>query len=191
MHSEARACIAPFLLTLQLHNDSSREHSGLGLPSGRIWKQSEVLFRDINAWRNLHICCNGKSALCGVSLAQFIVTRTPPRVQAVPSGLALREPLPPGVPSEAAFVAAYAAARGIPPPPLPSLAFHLALSMFRIAAILAGVGARAAQGNASSARASQVGSFSAGFLSEGLCNFQSWQVFRPFDRRAVTQRRSP
>ena len=50
------------------------------------------------------------------------------------------------------------AARGIPPPPLPSLAFHLALSMFRIAAILAGVGARAAQGNASSAHAAQVSS---------------------------------
>lgn len=53
------------------------------------------------------------------------------------------------------------AARGIPPPPLPSLAFHLALSMFRIAAILAGVGARAAQGNASSAHAAQVSSRSA------------------------------
>lgn len=51
----------------------------------------------------------------------------------------------------------HAQARGIPPPPLPSLAFHLALSMFRITSILAGVGARAAQGNASSAHAAKAG----------------------------------
>jgi hypothetical protein len=36
------------------------------------------------------------------------------------------------------------------------MAFYVALSMFRIAAILAGVGARAALGNASSAFAHQV-----------------------------------
>lgn len=59
-------------------------------------------------------------------------------MQAVPSGIALPQPLPAGVPTEEEFVTAYAAARGIPPPPLPSLAFHLALSMFRVAAILAG-----------------------------------------------------
>jgi len=54
-------------------------------------------------------------------------------------------------------VARYAAARGVPPPDPPALAFFLALSLFRLAAILAGVGARARQGNASSRIAHQVG----------------------------------
>ena len=37
--------------------------------------------------------------------------------------------------------------------------FYLALSLFRLCSILAGVGARAAQGNASSRIAGQVGTF--------------------------------
>lgn len=92
-----------------------------------------------------------------VPLQQMNMMKAGIELQEVPSGIALRQPLPPGIPSEEEFIAAYSAARGIPPPPLPSLAFHLALSMFRIASILAGVGARAAQGNASSAHAAQVG----------------------------------
>ena len=51
----------------------------------------------------------------------------------------------------------YSEARGIPPPDATTYGFCLALSLFRMAAILAGVGARAAQGNASSRTAEQVG----------------------------------
>ena len=50
----------------------------------------------------------------------------------------------------------YCQARGIGVPDPTTYAFCQALSMFRIAAILAGVGARAQQGNASSKHAAQV-----------------------------------
>ena len=53
-------------------------------------------------------------------------------------------------------MARYAAARGIPAPDPSVRAFFLALSLFRLAAICAGVGARARQGNASSRIAHQV-----------------------------------
>ena len=83
----------------------------------------------------------------------------PPGVPALPS---LPSPLPPGVPTEARFVAAYASAAGLPAgaPPCPpgDWAFFRALALFRAASILAGVGARAAAGNAASARAAEVGS---------------------------------
>ena len=51
----------------------------------------------------------------------------------------------------------YSEARGISQPDATTYGFCLALSLFRMAAILAGVGARAAQGNASSRTAEQVG----------------------------------
>lgn len=76
----------------------------------------------------------------------------------IPTLPSLPKDLPEGVPSEAEFVASYSSAAGIPPPEPSVMAFYVALSMFRIAAILAGVGARAALGNASSAFAHQVGS---------------------------------
>jgi aminoglycoside phosphotransferase (APT) family kinase protein len=60
------------------------------------------------------------------------------------------------VPSEREYLAAYCDARGVPRPPAADWAFFLALSLFRAAAILAGVGARARQGNASSAQAGAV-----------------------------------
>ena len=50
----------------------------------------------------------------------------------------------------------YCQARGIGVPDPTTYAFCQALSMFRIAAILAGVGARAQQGNASSKHAAEV-----------------------------------
>ena len=53
----------------------------------------------------------------------------------------------------------YCEARGIGVPDPTTYAFCQALSMFRIAAILAGVGARAQQGNASSKHAAQASSF--------------------------------
>lgn len=72
---------------------------------------------------------------------------------------------PPGVPTETAFRAAYFAAlspggadpfaaAGAPPA---SWAFYVALALFRGAAILAGVRARAAAGNAAAANAAAVG----------------------------------
>ena len=50
----------------------------------------------------------------------------------------------------------YCRARGIPPPDPAAWSFFMALSLFRAAAILAGVGARAKLGNASSERAALV-----------------------------------
>ena len=53
-------------------------------------------------------------------------------------------------------MALYCRERGVPQPSPQEWAFFVALGLFRMAAILAGVGARARQGNASSARAAQV-----------------------------------
>jgi acyl-CoA dehydrogenase len=83
----------------------------------------------------------------------------PPGVPALPT---LPTPLPAGVPTEKEFVGSYFAALAggqtilHPPPPL-EWAFWVALALFRAAAILSGVGARAALGNAASARAAEVG----------------------------------
>jgi len=76
--------------------------------------------------------------------------------------LALRAPgpgggLPEGIPREAEFVAAYCAARGCEPPAPADWAFYLGVSLFRAAAIVGGVGARAALGHASAANAKEVG----------------------------------
>lgn len=62
-----------------------------------------------------------------------------------------------GVPSEQEYVAMYCAAAGVAKPDALTWSFYLALALFRAAAILAGVGARALAGNASSARAAEVG----------------------------------
>ncbi|KAG2453899.1 hypothetical protein HYH02_002105 [Chlamydomonas schloesseri] len=66
--------------------------------------------------------------------------------------------LPAGVPSEQEYLGWYCAAAGVSPPPADDWAFYLALSLFRLLAILAGVQARAKQGNASSANAARVAS---------------------------------
>lgn len=65
--------------------------------------------------------------------------------------------LPPveGLPTEAEFVGTWAAATGLTPPT--DWARYLAFNMFRLAAILAGVGRRALDGNASSRRAAEMG----------------------------------
>jgi aminoglycoside phosphotransferase (APT) family kinase protein len=52
-----------------------------------------------------------------------------------------------GLPTEAEYVAAYCARRGLPM--IDNWAFYLVFAFFRLAAILAGVGARADSGNAS------------------------------------------
>lgn len=61
-----------------------------------------------------------------------------------------------GIPSEAEYVAVYCQARGIAAPSPHDWSFFVALGLFRLAAISAGVGARAKLGNASSSRAAQV-----------------------------------
>lgn len=61
-----------------------------------------------------------------------------------------------GVPLEQEFVAAYCRQRGCAPPDKLEWTFCIALSLFRCAAIVAGVGARARMGNASSKDALQV-----------------------------------
>jgi alkylation response protein AidB-like acyl-CoA dehydrogenase/aminoglycoside phosphotransferase (APT) family kinase protein len=68
--------------------------------------------------------------------------------------------LPPGVPSEREYVAKWARASGLPNPMLSGGScwpFYVALSLFRGAAILAGVRARAVAGNAAAANASAAG----------------------------------
>ncbi len=77
-------------------------------------------------------------------------------MQGVPTLPPLPSPLPDGIPSEEQLVARYAAACGIPAPDPSVRAFFLALSLFRLAGIAAGVGARARQGNASSRMAHEV-----------------------------------
>ena len=52
-------------------------------------------------------------------------------------------------------------------------AFYMSLSIFRLAAILAGVGARAAQGNASSAIAAQVRDRSSAILGSTVATRRS------------------
>jgi aminoglycoside phosphotransferase (APT) family kinase protein len=60
-----------------------------------------------------------------------------------------------GIPDEAAYVAAYARRTGRAS--LPHLDYHLAFNMFRMAAILQGILARALQGSAASADAERTG----------------------------------
>jgi len=64
---------------------------------------------------------------------------------------------PEGVPSEPELRAAYHAARSQPAPPSQDDAYYVSLALFRGAAILAGVRARAVAGNASSAEAARAG----------------------------------
>ncbi|KAK9918804.1 hypothetical protein WJX75_007054 [Coccomyxa subellipsoidea] len=78
----------------------------------------------------------------------------PSGIEALPS---LPNPLPPGLPTENEYIAAYCSVRGIAAPTAEVWSFFMALSLFRAAAILAGVGARAKLGNASSDRAAAVG----------------------------------
>lgn len=61
-----------------------------------------------------------------------------------------------GIPSQAEVVEAYCKLRRIERPSQETFAFYLAFSLFRIAAIVAGIDARLKQGNASSANARDV-----------------------------------
>ncbi|KAK9800301.1 hypothetical protein WJX73_008428 [Symbiochloris irregularis] len=78
---------------------------------------------------------------------------------AIPGAMyTLARPLPEGIPDEQEYVAAYCRARGIQNPDPHDWTFFMALGLFRLAAIAAGVSARAKLGNASSSKAAQVGS---------------------------------
>nr|AWK67838.1 ACD [Dunaliella tertiolecta] len=70
----------------------------------------------------------------------------------------LNMPLAPGIPTEQEYVQTYCEAAGCMPPSPTAWSFYMALSLFRLLAILAGVQARAKQGNASSARAAMLAS---------------------------------
>ena len=76
----------------------------------------------------------------------------------IPSLPALPNPLPDGIPTEEQYIEMYCKARGLQYPLAADWSFYLALSLFRLASILAGVGARAKAGNASSRIAAQMGS---------------------------------
>lgn len=65
--------------------------------------------------------------------------------------------LPAGIPSEKEYIQWYCQSSGSQPPSHQDWSFYVSLSLFRLAAILAGVGARAAQGNASSRNAAAMG----------------------------------
>lgn len=75
----------------------------------------------------VQICFHGWSTVQSYNL--------PTGVQALPR---FTSPPPPGIPTEADYVAAYCAARGISPPSPADWAFFMSLSIFRAAAILAG-----------------------------------------------------
>lgn len=76
----------------------------------------------------------------------------------IPDSITLPSPLPPGIPTEEQYIQLYCQVRNIPYPLQADWPFYLALSLYRLASILAGVGARAKQGNASSRIAAQMGS---------------------------------
>ncbi|GMH42455.1 hypothetical protein BSKO_10374 [Bryopsis sp. KO-2023] len=94
-----------------------------------------------NPWADVAYCC------------------LPYYMPSVPFLPALSNPHPQGVPSESKFLELYCKARRNISPPTPTdWAFYKCLSLFRLASIVQGVGARAKQGNASSKVASSLGS---------------------------------
>ncbi|GAX77668.1 hypothetical protein CEUSTIGMA_g5111.t1 [Chlamydomonas eustigma] len=95
---------------------------------------------------------------CWADLAYNCLPYHLPPVPGLPSLLKPGEILPEGVPSEKEYVAMYCKHAGVSPPSDQDWAFYLALSLFRLLSILAGVQARSKQGNASSASAASVAS---------------------------------
>jgi acyl-CoA dehydrogenase len=77
--------------------------------------------------------------------------------QQIPNLPALPRPLPEGIPTEQQYIKMYCNARGLEYPLKADWPFYLALALFRLASILAGVGARARAGNASSRIAAEMG----------------------------------
>ncbi|KAL4514035.1 hypothetical protein Ndes2526A_g09094 [Nannochloris sp. 'desiccata'] len=77
--------------------------------------------------------------------------------QQIPNLPALPRPLPDGIPTEEQYIELYCKQRGLKYPLSADWSFYLALALFRLASILAGVGARAKAGNASSRIAAEMG----------------------------------
>lgn len=77
--------------------------------------------------------------------------------QQIPNLPALPRPLPDGIPTEEQYIEMYCKERGIKYPLSADWSFYIALALFRLASILAGVGARAKAGNASSRIAAEMG----------------------------------
>lgn len=77
--------------------------------------------------------------------------------QGVSAAASLPQPLPAGIPSEEQYVRMYCQQRGMGAPAPDVWAFYVALALFKMASILAGVHTRALQGNASAADAQEVG----------------------------------
>lgn len=75
---------------------------------------------------------------------------------------------PAGAPDETQLVQHYCSRRGVPPPSPNVWACYLALGCYRMAAILAGLHARALRGNASASNATKVGAAAKGFAAYGL-----------------------
>jgi aminoglycoside phosphotransferase (APT) family kinase protein len=86
-------------------------------------------------------------------LAYFCIPHHIPRGERGLRGLVGHDLEALGIPTQDAIVARYCALRAMDRPPAETFAFYLAFSLFRMAAILAGIGARLRQGNASSENA--------------------------------------
>lgn len=86
-------------------------------------------------------------------LAYFCIPHHSPRGEKGLRGLVGHDLEAIGLPSPEAIVKRYCALRSIAEPPPETFAFYLAFGLFRMAAILAGIGARSRQGNASSENA--------------------------------------
>lgn len=69
----------------------------------------------------------------------------------------LPKPLPEGIPTEAELLELYCQLAGREAPTKKEWIFYLGLGLFRVCSIVAGVGARAAKGNASAANAAELG----------------------------------
>ena len=93
-----------------------------------------------------------------------------------------------GVLSEEEYIREYCRARGTALPDPDTYSFCLALALFRMAAILAGVGARALAGNASSSRAAQATS-RLDRNHQGLCSPQNGRL--PLHGHLHTAKSSP
>jgi aminoglycoside phosphotransferase (APT) family kinase protein len=117
------------------------------------FRVDNVIF-DAGATRILAVL-DWELATLGDPLADFAYTCVPWRTPQDLAGLGPAGLATPGIPAEAEFVAQYCRLTGRAD--FPHLDFYIAFNLFRRAAILQGVAARALQGNASSAKALETG----------------------------------
>ena len=97
----------------------------------------------------------------------YVLRRQPPsHIPNSMSGLGDKDIAALGIPSEQEYVARYCQPMGVEQ--IDNWAFYLAFSLFRLAAITQGVAKRAADGNASSATALEMGAMVQPLAAEGL-----------------------